>query len=107
MKLIEQTKVLTAIVGSYPKPRYIYSQTGRNLLDSFGFSFDTRRNEVGEGPFNELLDRAALQAIQDQNIADINIVTDGEERRGHYVLSIVNNLKGIDSKNLKNISMRA
>ena len=43
----DQSKVLTAIVGSYPKPRYVYRQNGRSLLDSFGFAFDRRRQEVG------------------------------------------------------------
>lgn len=101
-----QTKVLTAIVGSYPKPRYIYTQNGRSLLDSFGFSFDRRRKELGQAEFSKLLDKAALEAIRDQNRAGIDIVTDGEERRGHYVLHIVNKLDGIDSVHRKTISMR-
>ncbi|MEO8137550.1 MAG: hypothetical protein ABI831_26650 [Betaproteobacteria bacterium] len=103
----KQTKVLTAIVGSYPKPRYIYSKSGRSLLDSFGFAFDRRRKEVGQVEFTRLLDKAALQAIKDQDRAGIDIVTDGEERRGHYVLHIINKLDGIDPVNLKPISMRA
>ena len=102
-----QTKVLTAIVGSYPKPRYIYRQNGRSLLDSFGFAFDRRRKELGPAAFSQLLDKAALAAINDQDRAGIDIVTDGEERRGHYVLHIVNKLGGIDAENLKPISMRA
>ncbi len=102
-----QSKVLTAIVGSYPKPRYIYSKNGRSLLDSFGFSFDRLRKELGQAEFTRLLDKAALEAIKDQNQAGIDIITDGEERRGHYVLHIVNQLQGIDALNRKPISMRA
>jgi 5-methyltetrahydropteroyltriglutamate--homocysteine methyltransferase len=102
-----QAKVLTAIVGSYPKPRYIYRQNGRSLLDSFGFSFDRLQKELGQAEFARLLDKAALEAIKDQNRAGIDIVTDGEERRGHYVLHIVNKLEGIDACNRKPISMRA
>src|SRR5437763_6746137 len=102
-----QGKVLTAIVGSYPKPRYVYRQNGRSLLDSFGFAFDRRRQELGPAEFSRLLDRAALEAIKDQNRAGIDIVTDGEERRGHYVLHIVNRLEGVDGRNRKAISMRA
>jgi 5-methyltetrahydropteroyltriglutamate--homocysteine methyltransferase len=100
-------KVLTALVGSYPKPRYVYPKNGRSLLDSFGFALDRRREELGAAEFSRRLDRAALQAIKDQDRAGIDIVTDGEERRGHYVLSIVNRLEGVDSRNLKPISMRA
>jgi 5-methyltetrahydropteroyltriglutamate--homocysteine methyltransferase len=101
------TKVLTAIVGSYPKPRYVYSQNGRSLLDSFGFAFDRRQEELGPAEFARLLDKAALSAIKDQTRAGIDIVTDGEERRGHYVLHIVNRLEGVDARNRKSISMRA
>ena len=100
-------KVLTAIVGSYPKPRYVYSRNGRSLLDSYGFAFDRRQSEVGSAEFAKLLDKAALEAIKDQNRAGIDIVTDGEERRGHYVLHIVNRLRGIDAHNRKRISIRA
>jgi 5-methyltetrahydropteroyltriglutamate--homocysteine methyltransferase len=107
MRLQANGKVLTALVGSYPKPRYVYPKNGRSLLDSFGFAFDSRREELGPIEFSRRLDRAALQAIADQNRAGIDIVTDGEERRGHYVLSIVNRLGGIDAENLKPISMRA
>jgi 5-methyltetrahydropteroyltriglutamate--homocysteine methyltransferase len=99
-------KVLTAIVGSYPKPRYIYPRGGRALLDSFGFSFDRRRDEVGQVEFTRLLDKAALAAIRDQNGAGIDIVTDGEERRGHYVMHILGRLGGIDIHHRKPISMR-
>jgi 5-methyltetrahydropteroyltriglutamate--homocysteine methyltransferase len=107
MKLQTHGKVLTAIVGSYPKPRYVYPRNGRSLLDSFGFALDRRREEVGSAEFSSLLDRAALEAIKDLNQAGIDIVTDGEERRGHYVLHIVNRLEGVDARNLKPISMRA
>src|SRR5215831_9364068 len=107
MKLQTHGKVLTAIVGSYPKPRYVYPRNGRSLLDSFGFAFERRREEIGSAEFASLLDRAALEAIKDLNQAGIDIVTDGEERRGHYVLHIVNRLEGVDARNLKPISMRA
>ncbi len=106
MAIRTQTKVLTAIVGSYPKPRYVYRQNGRSLLDSFGFAFDRRQQELGTAEFARLLDKAALAAIEDQNRAGIDIMTDGEERRGHYVLHIVNRLDGIDACNRKRISMR-
>jgi 5-methyltetrahydropteroyltriglutamate--homocysteine methyltransferase len=107
MVSLAQGKVLTATVGSYPKPRYVYGRNGRSLLDSFGFAFERRRQEVGPAEFARHLDRAALEAIKDQNRAGIDIVTDGEERRGHYVLHIVNRLTGVDAHNRKPISMRA
>jgi hypothetical protein len=80
MTIRTQDKVLTAIVGSYPKPRYVYRQSGRSLLDSFGFAFERRQKELGQGEFAKLLDNAAFEAIQDQNRAGIDIMTDGEEK---------------------------
>ena len=84
MRLQTNGKVLTALVGSYPKPRYVYPRNGRSLLDSFGFAFDSRRRELGPIEFSRRLDRAALQAIEDQNRAGIDIITDGEMRRESY-----------------------
>jgi len=106
VKLPEQIGILTATVGSYPKPKYLYPKSGRSLLDSFGFSFAANEQNIGELEFNALLDQAAMTAINDQTLAGIDIITDGEERRGHYVLSVIDRLAGIDTKNLKNISMR-
>lgn len=103
---IKQEKVLTAIVGTYPKPKYVFPQTGRKLLDSFGFAFDKHKAAMGSTAFNKLVNKAALEAIMDQNDAEVDIITDGEERRGHYVLDIVKKLNGVDSKNLKRISVR-
>lgn len=106
MQLHEQTKILTAMVGSAPKPSSIYAGTGRELLDNFGFDFRAYPQKVGQEKFSELLDEAALETLNDQTEAGIDIVTDGEERRAHYVLSIVDMLEGIDSQNLKKISLR-
>lgn len=106
MKLREQTKLLTSIVGSYPKPKDIYPKSGRKLLDSYGFSFDAYEQKIGKQRFGTLLDQAALAAIADQTQTGIDIITDGEERRGHYVLSVINKLSSIDTVNLKKISIR-
>jgi 5-methyltetrahydropteroyltriglutamate--homocysteine methyltransferase len=106
VKLREQTRLLTSIVGSYPKPKDIYPKSGRKLLDSSGASFEAYEQKIGKQKFGALLDRAALTAITDQTQAGIDIITDGEERRGHYVLSIISNLSGIDTLNLKKVSIR-
>src|SRR6266702_2134535 len=92
----DQEHPLTATVGSYPKPKYIYPQSGRKLLDSVGFSFYDQEKKYGKNEFGKLLDKAAHQAIDDQEMAGITIVTDGEVRRGHYVLDILKKLNGIN-----------
>lgn len=106
MTKIKQDRVLTAIVGSYPKPKFIFEDSGRALLDSVGMSFYNLEKEIGTKEFNKRLDKAAKQAILDQNGAGINLITDGEERRGHYVLYVLKGLRGIDFEYLKTVSIR-
>ena len=89
---IERDRVLTAIVGSYPKPRYLSPDSGRALLGAMGMTFYDLAAQVGQREFQACLDRAALEAIRDQNKAGIDLVTDGEERRGHYVLCVLRKL---------------
>lgn len=103
---IKQERVMTAIVGSYPKPRYLFRGSGRQLLDEMGMTFSKLEAEIGAEAFKKRLDRAALRAIRDQNAAGIDFITDGEERRGHYVLYVLRKLDGIDFEHLKQKSIR-
>lgn len=103
---IKQEQVLTAIVGSYPKFRYIYPKSGRSILDTVGFSFDKFAKEIGRVEFNKRLDKAVLQAIEDQNKAGLDIITDGEERRSQYVMHILKGLDGISFKKLNRVAYR-
>lgn len=103
---IQQKNILSSIVGSYPKPTYLFPISGRTLIDSTGFLFDARAKELGKVKFRKYLDKAALQAIEDQNKSGIDIITDGEERRGQYVMHILKGLAGINFKKTKRISYR-
>lgn len=103
---IKQDRVMTAIVGSYPKPKYLFPGSGRELLDNVGMSFYDLEKEIGSREFRERLDRAALMAIEDQNTAGIDFITDGEERRGHYVLYVLRKLRGFDFHNLRRRPIR-
>jgi 5-methyltetrahydropteroyltriglutamate--homocysteine methyltransferase len=106
MGKIPQDRVMTAIVGSYPKPDDLFPGSGRELLDAVGLSFYDLEKQVGKREFEARLDRAARMAIQDQNNAGIDFVTDGEERRGHYVLYVLRKLAGIDFERLTEKSIR-
>ena len=101
-----QDRVMTAIVGSYPKPKYIFRRSGRELLDKVGMTFYELEDEIGTPEFKKRLDKAALMAIREQNSAGIDLITDGEERRGHYVLHILKKLIGIDFKHLREKTIR-
>ena len=100
MGKIPQDRVMTAVVGSYPKPEYLSPDSGRALLDAMGMTFYDLEAQLGQQEFQARLDRAALEAIRDQNDAGINLITDGEERRGHYVLYVLRKLAGIDFQHL-------
>ncbi len=71
-------RVLSAVVGSYPKPAYLYGGTGRQLLDDMGMSFQALEEEVGFDEYRSRIRKATLQAITDQNEAGIDLVSDGE-----------------------------
>ena len=103
---ISQERVMTAIVGSYPKPKYIFRRSGRALLDTVGMTFRELEEEIGTQEFKKRLDRAALMAIREQNSAGIDLITDGEERRGHYVLYVLRMLVGVDFEHLREKSIR-
>jgi len=95
-----QDRVMTAIVGSYPKPAFLFPGSGRDLLDQMGMTLHDLEKGLGQQEFQKRLDNAALMAIEDQNAAGIDFITDGEERRGHYVLYVLRKLAGIDFEHL-------
>lgn len=101
-----QDRILTAIVGSFPKPKNIYPKSGRELLDTLGFSFDEIAKKIGKVAFKKRLDKACLMAIKDQNNAGVDLITDGEEGRSHYVFHILKGLSGFDFKKLKKVPYR-
>lgn len=107
MSKLKQDKVLSAIVGSYPKPKYILpDENNRELINDSGRAFYNLEKEVGRTQFKDLLDKATIEAIEDQNKSGIDIVTDGEERREHYVLYNLRHLSGIDFNDWVEISIR-
>ena len=72
------------------------SMTARDLLDSSGRDFLAFRAKLGEAEFSKLTDKAVCDAIEDQLAADIDVITDGEQRRGHYIYSVVCHLGGFN-----------
>ena len=92
---LKQDRVMTAIVGSYPKPKSVFEGSGRELLNEDGHTFYELEKIIGEQEFEKRVDAAARMAIEDQNAAGIDLITDGEERRGHYVYYVLRKLGGI------------
>ena len=103
---LQQDRLLTAIVGSYPKPADMYAGSGRELLNLDGAPIYALEQEIGTREFTERANQACLEAIADQNLAGIDLMTDGEERRGHYVYYILRRLGGIDFERLTEKTIR-
>lgn len=100
-------RIRTTVVGSYPKPADLLgSADGRALLDSGGSALDEQRAALGNGEFAARLDRAVESAVRDQVEAGIDIITDGEMRRGHYIHSVVRHLVGVDTSHMKEAEVR-
>src|SRR5688572_18392703 len=74
----------TSIVGSLPKPSWL-AQPG--LRAAWKLSGDELRAAQ---------DEAVRQAIRDQEEAGLDIVTDGELRRRHYIGGFLDGLTGVD-----------
>jgi 5-methyltetrahydropteroyltriglutamate--homocysteine methyltransferase len=89
--------VTATIVGSYPKPPELLSGlSGRELLDSSGQGLQEIGDRLGQDELGKRLDQAVRRVISDQVEAGLDVVTDGEVRRGHYIYDVVGRLDGVD-----------
>ena len=87
----------TTIAGSLPKPAWL--ATPRTLWAPWRLPDD---GALAEGR------RDAIRlAVRDQEQAGIDIVTDGEQARRHFVWGFVEGLEGIDWSRLVTIGIRA
>lgn len=85
----------TMIVGSLPRPTWLVP-TGQ-IYVQWKLEGDT---------LNEGQDDAVLLALADQEAAGLDIFTDGEQRRRHYIWGFVEGLEGVDFSRLVKISTR-
>ena len=101
--------ILTTTIGAYPKPLYVpvanwwqvreVSRTNpTRTYDEF-----LKRHSAGDA---DLLDRGTQEAVRDQVEAGIDIPTDGEIRREHYVYYHCRHIDGIDFEDLTTKDMR-
>ena len=88
-------KLLTSVVGSYPQPDWLID---RALLTKM-MAPRVRVQQVWRVPpdtLEDAQDDATLEAIRDQELAGVDIITDGEIRRESYSNRFANALDGID-----------
>jgi 5-methyltetrahydropteroyltriglutamate--homocysteine methyltransferase len=88
----------TTTVGAYPKPESVAVETR--------FGERTRRPSEGDEA-TELMDAAVAEVVREQVEIGIDIPTDGELRRDHYVHYHCRHLTGIDFARLTERTVRA
>jgi 5-methyltetrahydropteroyltriglutamate--homocysteine methyltransferase len=86
------------LVGSYPQPEWLIDRT--RLAGRFPPRVRARELwRVAAEHLPEAWDDAARLAIRDQELAGLDLVTDGEERRESYSNYFATALEGVDTDN--------
>jgi len=92
-----ETILPTTLVGSYPQPDWLID---RGKLGKYVPRIRAQELwRVGDDWLQQAQDDATLLAIRDQEIAGIDILTDGEMRRESYSNRFATALEGVDIEN--------
>lgn len=101
--------ILTTTIGAYPKPPYVpvanWWQVRKVSRTNPTRTYDEFLEGYSAGDA-DLLDRGTQEAVRDQVEAGIDIPTDGEIRREHYVYYHCRHIDGIDFEDLTTKDMR-
>jgi len=87
----------TMIVGSLPRPVWLADPQQQRVYTSHRLQGEALR---------EAQDDAVLLALRDQELAGLDIVTDGEQRRRHYIWGFCEGLSGLDFEHLVKLETR-
>ncbi len=101
--------LLTTTIGAYPKPDYVpvadwWRVRGVGRGQPTRISDEYLRDRPDDA--KDLLDRGTREAVRDQVAVGIDIPTDGEIRREHYVYYHCRHLRGMNFERLTRKSMR-
>jgi len=101
--------ILTTTIGAYPKPDYApvpnWFDLGETRREAPTEVYD-RLVDPDQGDFVALLDRATEEVVREQDALGLDIPTDGEARREHYVYYHCRHLVGFDFDELTRRVMR-
>jgi 5-methyltetrahydropteroyltriglutamate--homocysteine methyltransferase len=87
----------TMIVGSLPRPQWLAEPGQQQVYTAHRLEGDALR---------EAQDDAVRLAVADQEQAGLDVVTDGEQRRRHYIWGFCEGLTGLDFTRLAKIESR-
>jgi len=83
----------TSVVGSFPRPRW--------LKDAFG---KVKSGEMKAEQYDEFLDDAVKLTIREQELAGIDVITDGEQRRVSFVSFVGQTIPGFQLVHINEIN---
>jgi len=87
---------ITSVVGSYIRPKW--------LIDAFE---RYQRGELDGATMQEFFDDAVKLAIKDQEMAGIDVITDGEQRRTSFVAFVGQKVRGFRVVRVEEINPNA
>ena len=80
--------IAATTIGSFPRPGWLASAVRSTV------TFNLEGDLLQEG-----LDDATALAIRGQELAGLDLVTDGEQRRPHFIDHVLNSMEGVDTVN--------
>ncbi len=80
------------VVGSWPRPAWLLEALRKRQAGKLSFA-----------EFNEVADKAVLEALRYQEEAGVDIVSDGEQRRDNFYSFVVEKLEGVRLMSLAEI----
>jgi len=89
----------TTVVGSMPKPPWLFGQAPMNAKDSDHHGAGADWLLSGQ-ELHEAQNDAVRLAIYDQETAGVRVISDGEQRRKSYLTHVISQLGGIDYQTL-------
>lgn len=95
MASVNYTPFMTTVVGSMPKRPWLYRPIG--VVDGKDYRYGKRGGWTLDGEaLKHAQDDAARVAIRVQERAGIDIVSDGEQHREHYLTHFTHRMEGFD-----------
>ncbi len=86
--------LLTTVVGSYPKPKWL--DRARELHESDRTEADDPRLSVDEDAWQEATDDAARLILEEHERAGIDVIADGEMRRNEMIEYFMHRIEGAE-----------
>ncbi|MCP4382838.1 MAG: 5-methyltetrahydropteroyltriglutamate--homocysteine methyltransferase [Hyphomicrobiales bacterium] len=103
------SNLLTTTIGAYPKPANapvpMWSELGERRRAALTEVYDAILENQADAE-RRTLDTMTIEAVREQAACGIDIPTDGEIRREHYIYYHLRHIEGIDFANLTEKVMR-